>query len=350
VRVLITGHQGYIGRVMAPMLQARGHDVVGLDSGLYADCTFGPRGPWIPTISKDIRDATTGDCEGFDAVIHLAGICNDPLSDLRPELTMDVNYRAAVRFAKLAKRAGVRRFLNSSSCSVYGASGDAMADENTPPQPLTVYAVSKQRLEAALSKLATKEFSPVNLRNATVYGVSSGLRLDLALNDMVATATVTGRVLVKSDGTPWRPIAHVEDIGRAFLAALEAPTEAVHNQVFNIGRNEENYRVSELAGIVRETVPGCVVEYAAGGGPDKRCYRVDCSKVRNRLPGFQPVWNARDGARQLHQAFIANGFTVEDLRGARYIRLQQVRKLMAEGTVDADIRMNPVKTATASGD
>ena len=283
-RVLITGHMGYIGTMLTPMLEDAGYEVVGMDSDLYRDCTYGNAPPNAPSLMKDIRDAQVEDLIGFEALIHLAALSNDPLGNLDPDLTYEINYLASVRLAEVAKEAGVKRFLFSSSCSTYGAAGESVLDEMATFNPVTPYARSKVLTEQAVAKLADDRFSPVFLRNATAYGVSSRLRFDLVLNNLVAWATTTGRVYLKSDGTPWRPIVHIEDISRAFIEVLEAPIEVVHNQAFNVGQTSENYRISELAEIVQETVPGCRIQYAEGAGPDKRSYQVDCSKLAQALP------------------------------------------------------------------
>lgn len=338
MRVLVTGHDGYIGAALVPILQRAGHDVVGLDNYLFEACGFGPELPPIPSLRKDIRDVELADLEGFDAILHLAGISNDPLGDLNPECTFNINHRASVRLAKLAKQAGVPRFLFSSSCSNYGSAGEALIDENAPFNPVTPYGVSKVLVEKEVSQLAGSSFSPTFLRNATAYGVSSRLRADLVLNNLMGWAFTTGRVFLKSDGTPWRPIVHIEDISQAFLAVLEAPRELIHNQAFNVGRTEQNYQIRDLAEIVRETVPGCTVEFAQGAGPDKRCYRVDCSKIARTLPAFKPQWDARRGAQELYQAYQAFGLTLDDLEGVRYMRIRQVRKLQQEGLLDVMLR------------
>ncbi|NLX05662.1 MAG: NAD(P)-dependent oxidoreductase [Phycisphaerae bacterium] len=338
MKVLVTGHLGYIGTVMAPMLRFGGHEVTGLDSNLYRRCTYGEGMADMPFLEKDIRDVAVEDLGGFAAVIHLAGLSNDPLGDLNPELTYEINHRASVRLARLAKEAGVRRFLFSSSCSNYGAAGDDFLDERSPFNPVTPYGKSKVLAEQGISELADEDFSPTFLRSATAYGVSPRLRFDLVLNNLTAWAHTTGKVMLKSDGRPWRPIVHIEDISRAFAAALEAPRELVHNEAFNVGVTEENYRVRELAQIVGETVPGCHVTFAEGASPDTRCYRVNCDKIRRTLKGFEPLWTARKGAKQLHEAFRRRRLSLEEFEGPRYQRIGHVRWLMEEGLLGPDLR------------
>ncbi|MEE9230193.1 MAG: SDR family oxidoreductase [Acidobacteriota bacterium] len=341
MRVLVTGHNGYIGTVLVPMLQAAGHEAVGLDSYLFEACTFGDNTPDIPALRMDVRDVQVSDLEGFDAIIHLGGLSNDPLGDLNPELTYEINHLASVRLAKLAREARILRFLFSSSCSNYGAGGREMLTEDAAFNPVTPYGVSKVRVEEDVSKLADGQFSPTFLRNATAYGVSPRLRGDLVVNNLVGFAYTSGEVLIKSDGTPWRPVVHIEDISRAFLAVLHAPRELIHNEAFNVGRTEENFQISDLAKMVEETVPGSRVTYAEGGGPDLRCYRVDCSKLARTLPDFQPQWTARRGVEELNLAYKRYGLTLEEFSGSRFLRINHIRELLHEQRLDSTLRWQP---------
>lgn len=348
MRVLVTGHNGYIGCVMVEVLRAAGHSIVGADTHFFADCgnDIDDHCGSVP-IRKDIRDLTAADLSGVEAVVHLAALCNDPLGDLNPHWTVDINHHASRRLAELAREAGVTRFLYASSCSMYGKAGQEMVDENAPLHPLTPYAISKVRAEEEISKLADKHFSPVFMRNATAYGVSSRLRADVVLNNLVCWAHTTGKIRVMSDGTPWRPIVHIRDIARAFATALTAPRDLVHNEAFNVGSNEENYQVRELANIVRETVPGCVVEYAAGGGPDPRSYRVSFAKFQRSFPDFNPEWNARRGAREVYEAIRAANLTLDDFQGRRYIRLNQLKHLLDSDLLDDTLRWRNSRQRTS---
>jgi nucleoside-diphosphate-sugar epimerase len=338
MRVLVTGHKGFIGSVMVPLLQEASIDVVGMDTDFYRDCTFGGPLADVPEIKRDIRDALPGDLEGFDAVVHLAALSNDPLGDLDSQLTYDINHHATIHLATLARQAGTPRFLFSSSCSNYGASGDGLLDETAAFNPVTPYGVSKVRAEQALAEMVTDDFSPVLLRSATAYGASPRLRCDIVLNNLTAWAVTTGKVLIKSDGTPWRPIVHVQDICRAFLAALRAPRDAIHGQAFNVAKPGENYRISDLAAIVERTVPGCTIEFAGDASPDTRNYRVDASKIARELPEFQPTWTAEAGAQQLYEAFVENGITLDDVEDWRFRRLGQIKKLMDGAELGPDLR------------
>jgi len=338
MRVMVTGNLGYIGTVMAPLLRAHGYNVVGLDSDFYEDCGFGDAPPSIATRRKDIRDVEVSDLKGFDAVIHLAALSNDPLSDFNPQITYDINYKASLKLAQLAKTAGVQRFLFSSSCSVYGEARTEILTEEAVPSPITAYAESKLLAERAISKLADSDFTPIFLRSATAYGLSYKLRFDVVLNNLVAWAYTCGVVLLKSDGLAWRPIVHIEDISKAFMHMLDAPKDLVHNQVFNVGVQGENYRVRELADIVKETVPNSRIEFAKDSGPDKRSYQVDFSKLARTLPQLKLRWNARSGAKQLYNAYKKFGVVGEEFEGPKYRRLDHLKELIGSNKLDSALR------------
>lgn len=345
LRVLLTGHLGYIGTVLSPMLLREGFDVVGLDSDIFRACTFGGGLTNIPTIDKDVRDVTRTDLEGFDAVIHLAGLSNDPLGDLDPRLTFEINHEATVRLAKLAKKAGVERFVFSSSCSTYGAGQDEFLTEEAPFNPVTPYGESKVFAERDLSDLADYGFSPTYLRNATAYGMSPRLRFDLVVNNLTAWAHTTGKVHLKSDGSAWRPLVHVEDISAAFIAVLKAPRERVHNEAFNIGQTAENYRIRQVARLVGEVVTGSSIEFAEGVSADKRNYFVNCEKAQRILDHFRPRWTVRRGIEELYTAYQRIGVTLDEFEGDRFQRIGHVRKLIASGAITSDLRVAGARAA-----
>lgn len=342
MRVLVTGHDGYIGSVLVPLFQGAGHDVVGLDSFLYDGCGYDDAPPAIDVVRADIRDVTVDQLRGFDTVVHLAAISNDPLGDYRPETTFSINQHGAVHLAEIAKRAGVGRFLFSSSCSLYGAAGDDYLDESAEWNPVTPYGESKLFAEQEITRLADDSFSPVFLRSATAYGLSRRLRGDLVVNNLTGFAFTTGDVLIMSDGTPWRPLVHIEDISRAFLAATEAPRELVHNEAFNVGRTAENYRVHEVAEIVADVVPGSKVVYHPAAAPDTRNYRVNCDKIARVLPSFEPQWTVRLGVEQLYARFLEEGLTADEFTSGRFLRIKHVKDRQAEGTLDETLRSSAI--------
>lgn len=337
-RVLVTGHNGYIGTILTELLSEAGHQVVGLDNFMFAGCAFGAPVPRVEAIRKDIREVNQADLEGFDAICHLAGISNDPVGDLNPEVTYEINHRASVRLAEMAKEAGVERFIFSSSCSIYGASPGGWVDESSPISPVTPYGWSKIKVEEDVSSMAGDDFSPVFLRNSTAYGMSPKLRADLVLNNMVGYAVTQGRVFMRSDGSPWRPMIHIEDISRAFVASVEAPREKVHGEVFNVGATGENYRMREVADIVESVVPGSTFEMSSSGGPDKRDYRVNCDKIAEALPAFNCKWDVRSGAAELYKAFVEHDLS-DEVFFDQLVRIKHIKRQLAAGRLSDDLRV-----------
>lgn len=336
MRVLVTGHQGYLGTVMVPILQAAGHDVTGLDSGFFEDCVLGSEPQDPPGIRVDLRDVALGNLIGFDAVIHLAALSNDPLGALAPQITYDINHHASVRLARLSKAAGVQRFLYASTCSVYGSAGEDLVTEDAPLRPLTPYAESKVRVEDDVAAIADKSFTPVFLRNATAFGFSPRLRADVVLNNLVGHAVLTGDVRVLSDGTPWRPLVHTRDIAVAFLTALEAPTDKVHCCAYNVGTETNNLTVAEIAEAVVDVVPGARLVITGESGPDPRSYRVDFSAFRAAL-GFEAMWSIPDGAAELYREYTSAGLTAADF-AKKFTRLPYLESLRAGGVLDESMR------------
>lgn len=337
MKVLLTGNQGYLGTVMAPVLVAAGHEVTGLDTGWFADNVLGPRPVDPPTLQRDLRDVVLADLEGFDAVIHLAALSNDPLGSLAPEITYDINHHASSRLARLAKQAGVGRFLYSSTCSVYGASGSGLVGEDAELAPVTPYAVSKVRVESDLLELADEEYTTVSLRNATAFGFSPRLRADIVLNNLIGYALLTGEVLVKSDGTPWRPLVHAADIADVFAAALVAPAETVQGKALNVGDESNNVTVAEIAQTVAAET-GATLRITGEAGNDPRSYRVDFSLLRETLPTVRVHRSIADGARELAAAYREYGMTQQAF-DERFVRLARIRELQGAGVLNAELRV-----------
>lgn len=338
MKILVTGNNGYVGTVLTPMLLEAGHEVVGMDINLFDGSRFLPSIPDVETLIQDIRDVEAPDLEGFDVIIHLAGLSNDPLGNYNPKLTNLINHRATVELARLAKSVGVERFLFASSCSNYGAAGNEFLTEQNTFKPVTPYARSKVNAESGLSELADRAFCPVYLRAPTAYGVSPLLRFDLVVNNLTAWAYTTKKVHIKSDGMPWRPVIHVEDIARAYIAALHAPREVVQDQGFNIGLTTENYQVLELAEIVQDVVPDCEIEFAPDAAPDPKCYRVDCNKIAKVLPEFKPQWTARRGIEELYEAYSRAGLRWGEFEGNKYSRIAHLKELVRRGDLTASLR------------
>jgi nucleoside-diphosphate-sugar epimerase len=378
MRVLLTGHHGYIGSILTPMLVAAGHEVVGLDTYLYEGCDFGEgrergeggeRGAGrergddlgggrdlgaecaaaVPVIRGDVRDVSAAELEGFDAVLHLAALSNDPVGDLNPECTYAINHRASVALAQAAKRAGVERFLFASSCSLYGAADREWIDETAAFNPVSAYGESKVLAERDIGALADDSFSPTFLRNATAHGLSPRHRGDLVVNNLTAFAFATGEVLMQSDGTPWRPLVHIEDISRAFLGLLQAPRERMHGEAFNVGADEENHQIRDVARIVEEAVPGSRVAFAAGAGPDKRSYRVSFAKLRDSFPELCPRWTVRASVEQMLVAYRREELSIADFQSSRFMRIARVRELLDEGRLDGALRWREGEPAVVAG-
>ena len=338
MRVLVTGHRGYIGSVLTPTLQQAGHHVVGLDSDLYRNSIYSEARSAVPEILKDVRDIEKTDLRDIDAIIHLAGLSNDTLGDLNPELTYEINHVASVRLATMAKEIGIQRFVFASSCSNYGAAGDAMQDENAVLKPVTPYAISKVRVERDVGQMADDDFTPVFMRNSTAYGVSPKMRFDLVLNNLTAWAYTTGAILLKSDGTPWRPLVHIEDISRAALGALETSRELVHNKAFNVGQNSENYQIRQLAEVVKATVPNCDVKFVPGAEPDKRNYRVEFTRYASTFQNYALRWDVRRGARELYESYKKTDLQKNTYESPQYNRIGQLKYLLDTRQLDETLR------------
>jgi nucleoside-diphosphate-sugar epimerase len=338
MRVLVTGHKGYIGVVLVPILQQGGHEVLGIDSDLYRNSTYGPSPANVEEIIKDVRDIEKSDLDGVDAIVSLAALSNDMLGDLNQDWTYQINHLASVRLAEMAKSVGIHRYVFASSCSMYGAAGDAVLDESAEFHPVTAYAKSKVFVERDVSAMADDGFSPTFMRNATAYGMSPRIRFDVVVNNLTAWAYTTGQVRMKSDGTPWRPLVHIEDISRAVLAVLDSPREKVHNEAFNVGRNGENYQIRDLAGFVRDTVPDCDISFADGAEPDLRNYRVNFDKYARTFPDYELQWDAKRGVEQVYSAYRSIGLDKDDYEGPQFKRIAQLQKLISEGRLDDSLR------------
>lgn len=339
MKVLVTGNNGYIGSMLTRILVEKGHQVTGLDINYYAGCEFNKvHFPPIKQINKDVREVSKRDLENIDAIIHLAALSNDPLGEFDARLTDVINYQATVMIANLARESGIRRFIYASSCSMYGIAGEDAVGEDSPLAPVTAYAVSKVKSEEALSKMADDDFSPVLLRAGTTYGIAPMLRCDLVVNNLVGWAFTTGKIRIMSDGTPWRPTIHVQDLSHAYVACLEAPIDIIHNEAFNVGQNKENYQIRDIASVVEGIVPGCKVEYTYEHGADSRTYRVSFDKISTKLRGiFTPEWHIEKGVREIYEAYKAHGLTYEEFTGNKYIRLNQLKKLLQQKAIDENL-------------
>jgi nucleoside-diphosphate-sugar epimerase len=335
MRVLATGTDGYIGTLLPPLLMERGHEVIGVDTGFYrAGWLFNATDRSALTLHRDIRRLTADDLEGVDAIVHMAELSNDPVGQLSPEITYDINHMGSVHLATLAKAAGVRRFVYTSSCSVYGVATESSVNEESPLNPQTAYAVCKTLVERDVGRMADDDFSPTFLRNATAFGASPRMRFDIVLNNLGGLAWTTGKIRMESDGTPWRPFVHSLDICKAIACTLEAPIESVHGQVFNVGDDRSNHQVFEIADIVASVFPGCEVSFAPDGGPDNRSYRVSFERIQELLPGFSCDWTLERGAQQLRQLFARIDLSEEVFQSRYFTRLKQIKYLLETGQID----------------
>lgn len=336
MKILVTGTEGYLGALLAPLLMARGHTVTGVDTGFYRNGElFHPQGGTPLTLAKDIRHLSEADVQGHDAIVHMAELSNDPAGELAPHITYEINHKGTVRLAQIAKKVGVRRFIYMSSCSVYGvAGGDAPVTEESPINPQTAYAECKTLCERDLRPMASVDFSPTFMRNATAFGASPRQRFDLVVNNLSGLAWTTGKIAMTSDGSPWRPLVHGLDIAKAIICALEAPQSAVHNEIFNVGSNEQNYRVREVAEIVGQVFTGCEVTFGDSGS-DNRSYRVSFDKIHRHLPGFHCEWDVPRGVRQLHSVFEQIDMTEADFKAPAFTRLKRLQQLIRTRQIDA---------------
>jgi nucleoside-diphosphate-sugar epimerase len=337
MNVLVTGTDGYIGSVLGPYLEASGHTVVGLDAGFFTDGElYVPGRPFSTRRHVDVRRLRAEDLQGFDAVIHLAELSNDPLGNFNPEVTYQINQLGTVRLARLARKAGVPRFVHSSSCSVYGLGEDGFRTEESATDPQTAYARCKVLVEQHVGLMANDDFSPTFLRNATAYGPSPRMRFDIVLNNLSGLAWTTGEIALTSDGSPWRPLVHVRDIAHAMRCAIEAPRDVVHNQIFNVGSTEQNYQVKDIAAVVAEAFPGCRLTLGRSDGDD-RSYRVSFEKISTLLPGFECRFDPQLAARELHELFGEIGLTEERFRFRAFTRLKQLQYLVDQRLLDRQL-------------